>query len=167
MTHPNFKAEHANALKQETLVSTAINALLPAAIIWFLDVTPPQTLVGPHDILGAIVPASGLASLVMTLVLTAIVRQRVKSGMLCPFEWPKAERGVYRFVPRNLLLRAVVLGLAAVILLVPITFALVAVAGILPLSKLGALAFNIAFGMLVGLTMTRFVVLPALADEDS
>lgn len=160
-----LSAAHRTALRQETVISTAINALVPAAIIWLLDVTPPQRLIGPDTILGAIVPASGLATLIMTFVLTLIVRARVAKGAVPPLTWPRAERGVYRFVPQLLPLRALALALLAIILLVPATWALVAVSGILPLTKVGALVFNIAFGAMVGVVLTRFVVLPALADS--
>ena len=156
--------EHNKAVRQERVVGTAINALLPAAIIWILDVPPPQRLIGPHDILAAIVPASGMATLVMTLILTLIIRARVAKGSLPGLVWPRNERGMMRFIPQSLLLRAVVLGLLAMVLLVPTGFFLVAIAGILPFSKIGALVFNVLFGALVGIVMTRFVVLPALAD---
>lgn len=159
-----LSAAHKAALRQEVAVSTAINALVPAAIIWLLDVSPPQRLIGPDTILGALVPASGLATLVMTLVLTAIVRARVAKGTVPALAWPRSERGIYRLVPHSLPLRALALALLAIVLLVPVGWAVVAVTGILPLTKLGALAFNIAFGAAVGLVMTRFVVLPALAD---
>ena len=147
------------------VVSTAINALVPAAIICLLDVAPPQSSLGANSILTAIVPASGLATFFMTIVLTFIIRMRVAKGGVPVLLWPRSERGGYRFIPQNLLLRAAVLGLTAVILLVPITLALVSVLGILPLTKIGALIFNIVFGAFVGLAMTRFVVLPALADQ--
>ena len=155
---------HSAALRQETAVSVAINALLPAAVIWLLDVTPPKSLLGPHPILAAIVPASGLATFVMTVVLTSIVRARVAGGRLPALIWPANDRGLYRFIPSNLALRGMFLALIAIVCLVPPALVLVAVADILPLTKPGALAFNIAFGAVVGLAMTRFVVLPALAD---
>ena len=156
--------EHERAVRRERVISTAINALVPAAIIWALDLVPPKRLIGPHDILSALVPASGLATLVMTLVLTLIIRARVAKSSLPALHWPRADRGVFRYVPQNLVLRAIALGLLAVVLLVPPGFAVVAVSGILPLTKLGALGVNLVFGAAVGLTMTRFVVLPALAD---
>ena len=162
-----IKAAHKAVLKQETVVSTAINAGLPATIIWFLNVSPPQSLIGANNILAAIVLASGLATFIMTFVLTFIIRARVSKGVVPALDWPLKQRGFYRFIPANLLLRAASLGIAAVILLVPVTLALVSVLDILPLTKKGALIFNIMFGATVGLFMTRFVVITALADGSS
>ena len=162
--HPNYTPAHAKALAQETVVSTCINAFLPAGIIWFLNVTPPQVLIGPNDILAALVPGAGAATFAMTLILTMIVRTRVAKGVVATFDWPRAERGFYRFIPQNLLLRAIALAVMAMAIMVPLGLAVTALTGILPLTKVGALVFNIVYGAAVGLLMTRFVVLPALAD---
>lgn len=156
--------EHRRAVRQETVVSILINAILPSAIIWFLGVAPPLTLLGEHGIVGDMLPAAGLATLAMTLVLTNIVRMRVRKGALPALNWPREERGAMRFIPQNLLLRAVTLGLLAVVLLVPSGLAVVAVLDILPLTRVGFLVFNLIYGAFVGLIMARFVVLPALAD---
>lgn len=162
--HPNYTPAHAQALAQERVVSTAINAFVPAGIIWFLDVTPPQALIGSESILKGLVPGAGVAIFAMTLILTMIVRTRVAKGGLPAFDWPRSERGFYRFIPQNLLLRAITLGVLAAIIFVPVGFVVVAATGILPLTKLGALVFNILYGGCVGLFMTSFVVLPALSD---
>lgn len=156
--------EHRRAVRNETVVSIAINSLIPAAIIWFVDAVPPQTLIGGHAILGSMLPAAGLATLLMTIVLTNIVRFRVRKGVLPALDWPKAERGAMAWIPGNLILRATALAVLALVLLVPTGLAAVALIGILPLSKVGFLIFNLIYGAIVGLVMARFVVLPALAD---
>jgi hypothetical protein len=48
--------------------------------------------------------------------------------------------------------------------LIPAGLAVVALLGLVPLSKLGFLVHNLLFGAAVGLLMTRWVVLAALAD---
>lgn len=157
-------ADHRRALHQEMIVSTAINSLVPAAIIWLVDLAPPDTLLGANGIVGPMSKASGLATFAMTLILTLIVRHRVRGGGLPALDWPNAERGLMRFQPRMLLLRAIANALLAVVLLVPAGLVVVAIIHILPLDKIGFLMFNLVFGAIVGIVMTRFVVLPALAD---
>jgi hypothetical protein len=156
--------EHRQAVRNETIVSIAINSLIPAAIIWFVEARPPQTLTGEHGILGSMLPAAGLATLLMTLVLTTIVRFRVRKGVLPALDWPQAERGVMAWIPGNMILRAIALALLALVLLVPAGLVIVALTGVLPLTSVGFLIFNLIFGAAVGLVMARFVVLPALAD---
>lgn len=162
--HRNYTPAVAATLAKETIISTLVNALLPAVIIWLISISPPRTLLGPDSILPSLVFGSGIATVAMTLVLTTIIRKRVAAGSLPAFDWPRAERGWYRWIPGNLLLRAVVLAAVAIMLLVPAGFLVVALTGILPLSDVGALVFNIGFGACTGLLMTRFVILPALAD---
>ena len=160
----SIEPQHRAAVRNETVVSIAINSLVPAAIIWFLEASPPQTLTGEYGILGSLLPAAGLATLMMTLVLTNIVRARVRKGALPALDWPKAERGAMAFIPKNLILRAIALALLAIVLLVPAGLIVVALIKILPLTRVEFLIFNLVFGALVGLVMARFVVLPALAD---
>ena len=156
--------EHRKAVRDETIVSIAINSLAPAGIIWFLNASPPQTLTGEYGILGSMLPAAGMATLLMTLVLTNIVRFRVRKGALPALDWPQAERGAMAWIPKNLILRAIALALLALVLLVPAGLLVVSVIDILPLTKVGFLIFNLIYGAIVGLVMARFVVLPALAD---
>ena len=156
--------EHRRAVRNETVVSIAINSLVPAATIWFVDASPPRTLIGEHGILGSMLPAAGLATLMMALVLTSIVRARVRNGSLPALDWPQVERGAMAWIPKNLILRAIALALLALVLLVPVGLLVVTVIGILPLTKVGFLIFNLIYGAAVGLVMARFVVLPALAD---
>jgi hypothetical protein len=122
--------EHRLAVRNETVVSIAINSLIPAAIIWFVDASPPQTLTGEYGILGSMLPAAGLATLLMTLVLTNIVRVRVRKGALPALDWPTAERGAMAWLPQNLILRAIALALLALVLLVPAGLVVVALSRI-------------------------------------
>ncbi len=156
--------EHRRAVRNETFVSIAINALVPATIIWFAGVAPPTRLFGSGGIVGSLLPAAGVATLFMTLILTPIIRARVRAGALPALDGPAAERGALRLIPARLPLRAVALGLLAIVLLVPPGLAVVWLLGILPLSRVGFLLFNLCYGGLVGAVMARFVVLPALAD---
>ncbi len=160
----SIEPKHRRAVRTETVVSVAINSLVPAAIIWVLDVSPPLTLFGEHGILGSMLPAAGLATLLMTLVLTNIVRVRVRKGSLPALDWPKSERGAMAWIPDNLILRAIALAILALFLLVPSGLVVIALTNVLPLTKVGFLVFNLIYGAMVGLVMARFVVLPALAD---
>lgn len=52
------------------------------------------------------------------------------------------------FIPKNLILRSIALALLAIILLVPPGLAVAALTGLLPLTKVGSLIFNLMFGAL-------------------
>ncbi len=163
--HRNFTPAHATTLRQETVVSLIFNAAIIPLILWLTGVAPPQTLLGPSSIFAALIPGAAAATLMMTIIVTLVVRARVAKGSLPAFDWPRTERGLYRFVPANILLRAIVLALMAAAILVPVGFVAVALSGLLPFTQSEANMFNIIYGIAVALLMTRFVVLTALADQ--
>ena len=153
-----------NTVRNETLVSVVLNALVPAAIIRFVALPGPLALAGDDGLWSAMLKGAGLATFMMTLVVTLIVRARVRKGgvaALAAVDLP----AVVRLLPRFVLLRAAMMAVVAVIVLVPIGTAAASAAHILPLGLDGFALFNIAFGALSGLTMTPAVVLRALADR--
>lgn len=151
-------------LRHEGLISTLINSLGPAAVIWALDVAPPERLVGANSVLAAQVPAAALATLAMAAVLSIVLRHRVRRGALPMWRGSARSAGLLRYVPQHLFLRALVLALAATAVLVPAGLLAVAALGVMPMSKPAFLVHNLAFGAAVGALMTRWVVLAALAD---
>lgn len=153
--------EVTKVVRTETAVSVAINALVPAGIIWLIGIPGPEALGGATGLIQGMLKAAGLATLLMTLALTTILRARLRRGTL-----PRTPEvsGPGRFLPARLLPRAIVLALTAIVLLVPVgTIAAVAF-GILPLTQVGLLIFNLLFGTLIGLTMAPPLVRRALAD---
>lgn len=155
---------HLVVLGSETLVSVAINALIPTAIIWAIGVSPPGTLLGVGQLVHGMTMASGLATFAMTLAVTLIVRARVRRrpALAEPIGGIPA---IVRWLPRPLMVRMVAMGLVAMIVLVPLGAAAAALSGILPLGPRGFLTFNLIYGTVVGLTMTPAVVLRAFADR--
>lgn len=155
---------HATMVRVETGISTAINAIVPTAIIWAIGVPPPLTLFGTNDgIVRGVILGTGVATLLMTLVVTLLVRGRVRKRRVAPLPvaaLPPLARGL----PRALALRAPVLALAAAAILAPLWLAVVVVLDLLPMTRTGLALFNVALGTSVGLAMTPWVVLRAFAD---
>ncbi len=149
----------------ETVVSTVLNAVVPAGIIFAVDLPPPRHLIGGDDIVGALLKTAGIATFAMTIMLTWVIRLRMRKGGLPHCAWPRDDRGPYRIVPANLLMRAVVLAALAIVVLVPTGTAVAALLGLADLTRTGFVAFNIVSGTAVGLALTHLVVLPALADR--
>ena len=154
---------HRAAVRNETIISVAINALIPTAIIRAIGFAPPQQLWGLGQLLHAMTMASGLATLLMSAIVTLLVRGRVRRRpdlALTTTDLPR----IVRLLPRQLPARAPVMGLTAIILLVPAGAALSTLLHILPLGVARFVVFNLVFGTVAGLTMTPAVVLRALAD---
>jgi len=154
---------HRRAVRNETIVSVAINALAPTAIIWTAGVAPPETMTGHQPLIEPLIMASGLATLLMTIIVTHLIRGRVRAGKVPPLDRANVP-AFARWLPRPLALRAPVMALCAIAILAPLGGAVSAALGILPLGVDGFVLFNLLFGTLVGLTMTPPVILRALAD---
>lgn len=154
---------HWAAVRNETIISVAINALIPTAIIWVVALTPPARFDGDDGLWSAMTKASGLATLLMTFIVTMLVRGRVRAGVVPSLAQQNLPLPL-RLLPSVAVLRAVITGIVAVVVLVPIGTLAAQVLGLLPLTIGGFVVFNLVFGTLVGLTMTPLVVLRALAD---
>ncbi|MFM1886786.1 MAG: hypothetical protein RL026_1943 [Pseudomonadota bacterium] len=126
---------HRKVLRRETVAGIAVNAIVPPAIIAALGVPPPQALTGPAGALPGLIMASAAAAFLMTLIVTTVLRRAVRKGAAPALAWPRAARGWMRMLPAAL-----------------------------PLAPAPAHAFNVGFGALVGATVSRPIVLLALAD---
>lgn len=158
-----IEAGHRAAVRTETLVSIAINALVPTAIIRAVGLAPPRALGGGEGLVQAMAKASGLATLLMTVAITLLVRARVRAGSVPALAHADLPAPL-RLLPGALPLRAPAMALVAVVVLVPLGALAATLLSILPLDTGGFVGFNLAYGSLVGLTMTPAVVLRALAD---
>ena len=140
----------------ETLISTAINALAPAAIIWALALKPPPTLEGQAVMLGR---ATILATFLMSLIVTALVRGRLAKGA------PPLARGPgWGWIPRLLPLRALFWTVCGLLTVLPIGVALGQMMGLAGMSRTGFFFFNVLFGAILGVGLTPFVVWLGLTD---
>ena len=153
-------AAHRAAIRNETLISVAINALVPAGLIGAIGVTPPTAL---DALLPGLLLGSGLATLLMTLVVTHLVRGRTRRGPVPLLALADAPT-IVRALPRHVAGRAVSMALLAIFLLVPLWSLIVTLGRLLPFGTTGLFLFNVGFGASVGATMTPPVVIRALAD---
>ena len=155
--------QHLAVIRTETIVSIAINAIVPTAIIYAIGLAPPATLLGLGQLVHGMSMASGLATFAMTLAVTLLVRGRVRRRRDLALTRAQVP-AVVRWLPTPLALRMLATGLVAALLLVPIGAVAATVLNILPLGPGNFILFNLAYGTLVGLVMTPAVVLRAFAD---
>jgi predicted acyl esterase len=164
---PGVGEIHREVVRKETLASIVISGAIPTAALWILNVPPPQSLWGEDSVLLALVMGVFAPTLLMTLILTLVVRSRVQLGRLPRLEWAGEYGGLPQRLPKALLPRAVLLAVLAVLLLVPPGLLLLGGLKVLPMSRSSFVFFNLVVGALVGLVMTRFVVLAALAERSA
>ena len=123
--------------------------------------TPPSGIFG-------ILPGTFNFTCLVTLVLTLVVRRRVKTGVVGRSADGEGLR-VGSALPANVALRALVLALAATLSAVPLTAGALwcgVQAGLIPpvWSKLGMLVFFVVYFVVLALAITPIVVRRALRD---
>lgn len=158
------EARHDAVVRTQTLVSVAVYAFIPTALLWLFRVPGPATVFGERSLIGPALAPALLGTFMMTIGLTLMIRAQVRRATMPALVWAAADRDAARRLPRSLLARAAVLALGATVVFVPAALALVGVAGVLPLSREGFAVFNIVYGACIGAVVTRYVVLAALAD---
>jgi hypothetical protein len=151
--------ETRRTLMVEAAISIIPNAVVSALFVWLLFRGVQRIgLWGTQGVAFDLVPTTFMLTLMTTIGLTIIVRRRVQAGKAKP------AAGSTR-LPRNPVLRGIVLGLLMLLAFVP--------ASVLALNLFWAgdwtfnqmLLFKIAYGIAIGLIATPLVVLAALRDR--
>lgn len=153
------QAETRRTMMIEAAISILPNALFSAFFVWLLfRGTRRIGLWGADGVAFDLVPTTFMLTLITTLLVTWLVRRHVAAGATRP------AAGTTK-LPRNRLVRGVLLGLLMVVLLVPVTIAALNQfwAGDWTFGQM--LLFKVVYGVAVGLIVTPIVVLAALRDR--
>jgi hypothetical protein len=144
----------------ETAIGMVINALFSAGFAFLVFGGRAEIgLWGPDGLALDFVPQTFAIAMMSVLVPTALTRRRIRTGTL-------AARGEAPSpLPRNLLLRALLMALAATILLGGTATALLAAIRVGPLTFGAVLPLKIVYGALVALAVTPPALRAALLDR--
>jgi hypothetical protein len=147
---------------RETLISTVPNAVVSAGFVWLLFGGQSHIpLWGMNGLAFDLVPTTFMLTLMTTIGLTLLLRKRRQSGTLAV----AAEAAAPLLLPRNPVLRGVVLGAALLLLFVPACVFILAAVWQDDWPFAWVLAFKIAYGVAVGWVATPLVVLAALREK--
>lgn len=148
-----MKPELNTYMRIETIASVVINALINIFIIWFTKKGEGTLyLYGDKGYGIDIIFTCFLLFFLMSLIVLAIQRARVKSGKAPDFNWDKgqlAHRVLVHF-PRSVWLSALLFGLLALIIFAPVTLVALAAAGI---SEFTVLNYTIFKGIWVAVVV--------------
>jgi hypothetical protein len=145
----------------ETTAATLFNAIVPTAIIWLIGALPPKSLTDDQPLFGLMGGAAGMATLGMTLVISFMVAGRIRRGEVLAVDSNAAAAAIL-LLPQNVLLRAIFMGLLAIIVFVPIGLLLGAQLKIVPMTEFDFVVFNTIYGALVGIVMAPIAAVRAL-----
>lgn len=147
------------------LMGAGIHVMLNGAVGWMLYRHLPRTpLYGEQSIAGDIVVTSFLLPALVCLIATPLIRNEVRTAGLPAASWlgPGSSRAAY--VPGNLLLRAVVLGVLSALLVSPVTIWTLHTLGVDGLEFWIFVALKASFAAALAAAITPMVAAWALED---
>lgn len=156
--------EQRRYLKIETAINAFVNAVISALFAWlFFRNVPVVPLWGEMGMAVDLIPTVFMITLVPAIPMSLVTRRRVRSRIVAPID--RRDFPMLSLLPGNVVLRAILLALAATIVLVPLTVTILWVLGIFEMGFAPFVAFKIAYGVLVSLVTTPVVLLAALSDR--
>jgi hypothetical protein len=158
---------HRRFIFVEQGVGAAIfNFLLNAAIAWgaFYGLAR-VPLWGQQSIGADTIGTAFILPFLTCLAVTRLARKRVQRGHLARLEWTRASHPVLAWLPEPTMKRALVLGLAGLVLFAPPTIAAFYALGIPDLSLRDFIVFKASFAATQAAVVTPLVALWALEGE--
>jgi hypothetical protein len=160
--HPH----HVRFLVLEQGIGSAVfNFLLNGAIAWLLFRGLEQVpLWGQQSIAGDTIGTCFFLPFLTTLIVTPLARARVRAGNLTALPWTRETHPPLRWLPGGTLKRGLVLGIGTMVLIGPLSVALLGWANVQELSFWPFVWFKAAFAALLALIVTPIISIWAIAE---
>jgi hypothetical protein len=158
-------SDYRKYLVGQAVIGAGINFLLNGAIGWLLFRHLPRIpLYGEQSVAGDVVGTSFLLPVLVCLIATPLIRREVREARLSADDRLRPGAGRSAWVPRNLVLRAVVLGVLATLLVSPGTILTLLALGVDSLALRPFLMFKAGFAAALAALITPIVAAWALED---
>lgn len=149
---------HGAYLARETAASALINAVISLLVAWLVFGRAGAPVMDAQAFGADFLPQAFILSLMSSLVPTALTRRRVQQGAVAP------AAALPLPLPRNLLLRALLIGLVAMVVAGGAAALLTPAVWTGPLSMPAVYAIKVVFGVLLSIPVTLLAVRAALTD---
>jgi hypothetical protein len=158
-------SDYRKYLVGQAVIGAGINFLLNGAIGWLLFRHLPRIpLYGEQSVAGDVVGTSFLLPVLVCLIATPLIRREVREARLSADDRLRPGAGRSAWVPRNLVLRAVVLGVLATLLVSPGTILTLLALGVDSLALRPFLMFKAGFAAALAALITPIGAAWALED---
>ena len=156
-------------LLRETTISLFMNVTISSAFAWFviLRIRPAQ-LVEFYNVILDLIITSFMIVFVPSVLRGTMMKQRIKKGLIPQFryETPADNLLVFtsvRLLPKGVIFRALILGILALVIIMPISVLLLTVLGFQTLTINQFFFFKITVGSILALMFTPPLLLNSLA----
>ena len=137
-----------------------VNLLINGVIAWLLFRKATHVpMWGQSGIAGDTIATAFLLPAITCLIVTPLARGRVRTGRMAALD-----DASWRWVPRNMVWRALLMGLICMLVLAPLTLFLLGAVGVRELSPWHFIHFKATFAAVEGALVTPFLALWAISD---
>jgi hypothetical protein len=156
-------AQRQYLLVEQGVGAAIFNFIVNGAIAWLVfRAHPVVPLWGEQSIAGDTIATCFLLSLITALIVTALARGRLGSGKLDPLGWTASTHPRLRLVPRGTITRGLVLGVASMLTVAPLTIAVLWALGVQAMSLRTFVLFKATFAALLAAIVTPLIALWAI-----
>ncbi len=161
-----LKPNHRQFLLKETIISTFVGGLINLVITFFIFRSQEAIMLwGKGGVFFDLIPTIFFMTSGMVLGMTPSYRGRIMKGKAPAAPWPRKKHALLRLLPGPFGVRALVLGVVALILLLPVSTVLLMSLKDFPISFNEMLVFKTFYGAMIGLVFTPVIALCAMADK--
>ena len=161
-----LETNHRLFLMKETIIAIIINTSI-SFVVTFLMFRSQNAIMfwGKGGLFFDLIPTIFFMTFCMTAAMTPITRGRILKGTAPAVPWHRSEHTILRFLPGTFIVRALVIGIVALLILLPVSTGLLTYLKEFPVSFKEMLVFKTYYGALIGLFFTPIIILGAMADK--
>ena len=144
------------------LISILVNTAVIPAILWGLGAPAPRGLAGANGIVADAIRSTVNPMLMMTVMITAELRLRRRAGKI---PYVQANLAWLKWIPKSLVLRCVFFVVLGNLVLAPLRVVAFVSLGLYMLTPFQYAISNVLYGIVIGLTFSHLIILPALTEQ--
>ena len=161
-----LEKSHRQFLFKETVISIFAGAVINFGFGFFIFRSQDAIMLwGKGGLFFGLIPNIFMMTAGMTMGITLATRRRVLKGSAPAAPFHITDHAVLRFLPNSFFIRALILGVVALIVLLPLSTVLLNAFKDFPISFAELLIFNTFYGGLIGLFITPVIIMGAMADH--
>jgi hypothetical protein len=156
---------HLTFIVKETVIAIVVNVTLTAIITYMIFHDHGEIgLWGKNGIFFDLIPTILIITFLMTVVMTPVTRMRIKKGTAPAASWQNTERYVFRFFSGPFLIRGVLIGLLALLILLPSTTGILIILGTFSMTVMQLIVFKAFLAMFNALIFAPAILVLAMSD---
>lgn len=130
---------------------------LPAVPMW-------GSKPGDTSISGDILGTALILTFLVSVIITAVTRKKIKDGQLLPISWRRSSHSLLRLLPANNMLRGLLLGVVFMVILAPIAIFALSVFNVNQMSLWPYITFKASFSAVNAALIGPLAALCAMGD---